>query len=283
MLKNYSNSLSLLLPVYRGENLFEGAIKSIEESAIDFENIFVSFNGSDSADYDLFMQMSNQNKLRKKYTLFQTLEDLSAVQHSHLITKNLSEILHPSSMLMLLAHDDRLIASESATLSSGIFSKLNADTIYIPSYSFCWASDYNKVTRVVESVIDMSPKEFFWRTMKETIPTNMSGMIMPFFAFVEAQKTLERYTNGARFEHMLCIARSIKCVCFTTDVRVLIGERMDSDGRLLTILEHRKAALHYMRAYLRNGRLSGINEWPKFFIHFSRKIAGYLLAKIQAN
>jgi hypothetical protein len=281
MSKTYFKPINLLLPVYKGQDLFPGALLSVEESAIEFANIFISFNGANADDYEFFMGMLQNNNLQKKYVIFRTMAELTAVEHGLFIIKNLQKILESSSLLMLLAHDDRLTNIGNAQAESEFFSHLREDTIYIPTYKYCWAPDYHNVTKVFENEISMSPSHFFWKSMTQTIPTNMSGMIVPFFAYTETVRVNSVYSNGARFEHLLCIARSIVDVRFNKVVCVLIGERMNSDGRLLTTLEHRTASLHFMKTYWRNGRLDIPGEVPRFLLHIFKKYLGYWLARLQ--
>jgi hypothetical protein len=274
-------SISLLLPVFRGGELFLGAIKSIEDTSIAFDNVFISFNGVTSTDYEAFLELEKSGRLKKKYRILTTYADLDASQHGLFILKNLDGQLHPESMLFLLAHDDRIIFDEKEeVISNSFFSMLNCKTVYFPSYNCCTAGDYENVTHVIESEVLFTSDQFFWLTLRENVATNMSGMIVPFAAWKETLEVMSRSGTGARFEHLLCIAKSVCDVQFNKNVRVLIGERPDSDGKSLTMLQHRKAAFYYVLTYMRNGRLTEVDQYIRYAFEFSKKVVAYVLCKI---
>jgi hypothetical protein len=276
------SKVSLLLPVFRGGDLFLGAIQSIEDSPIPFEKIVISFNGAGSADYEAFLSRKASGNLKKKYLIYRTLKDLSAAEHGRFALNNLLDIFNADSSLMFLAHDDRLLsgAEDEKSLMSFI-SRVDSNTVYFPSYHCCQAGQYENITHVLERDVSYSVDEFFWLTMRESVSTNLSGMIVPFQAWVDALRFAAENQTGARFEHMLCIGNSVESVNFSSQVKVVIGERPNSDGKLLSDLDHRKAAFAYVMAFYKNRHLSDIKRYPAFLYQLIRKSVAYAVARFQ--
>lgn len=269
------------MPIYKGGNLFLGALNSIETSGIAFSNIVVSFNGEDAADHDAFIQAQRDGRLKNNYIVFQTESEMDAVRHALFILEQIKGILEPDTMLFLLAHDDRILHDEGSHSTIHFLRSLDRNTVYFPSYSCCMAGSYERITKVIEQELLLTPEQFFWLTLKENIATNMSGMITPLHAWEEALNVLASAGSGARFEHLLCIASRVQAVSFHRNVRVLVGERTDSDGKRLTSLQHRKAALAYLLAFARNGRLRGQHRYLAYFLEISKRFVALTLCKGQ--
>ena len=124
----------------------------------------------------------------------------------------------------------------------------------------------------------MTPEQFFWLTLKDNIATNMSGMVLPFKVFDEVLSVKKLSVSGARFEHLIAISPSVKEISFSRDIKVLVGERNDSDGKLLTSLQHREASLYYVLAFAKNKRLK-----PYFYIPYLIQLLKKLLALAFCN
>jgi len=189
--------------------------------------------------------------------------------------------LEPDSMLFLLAHDDRIIDDKGSHSTTRFLQSLDRNTVYFPSYSCCMAGSYERITKVIEQELLLTPEQFFWVTLKQNIATNMSGMVTPLHAWEETLHVMATAGSGARFEHLLCISSRVQAVCFHKDVRVLVGERTDSDGKRLTSLQHRKAALAYLLAFARNGRLRGQSRYSAFLLEISKRLVALAICKGQ--
>lgn len=284
MLKNSLKNISILVPIFRGGDLFLGALESIERSGFRFENIFISFNEAGNHDYDNFVNACHDGKLKLCYTVFRTGVELDVISHSRFMVEKIREIVEPISMLFLLAHDDRIINNESdasANLINKFFLKIAFDTVYFPSYSCCSVINYDLVYKVIESDLILSPNQFFWLTQKENIATNMSGMIVPFSAWDETIVVMEKYGSGARFEHLLAISHPVNSIQFHKNVRTLVASRVDSDGALLTGVQHRRASLHYLFTFAVNGRLRGQSHYLLFARELVKKIIGLAIEYIK--
>lgn len=284
MSAQYSSKLSLLLPVYNGGELFLGAVASIEQSAIPFDKIVISFNGDRSDDFDAFHRLQEQGILTRKYTIFRTNQDLSAAQHGKFALEHMLDLFHEDESIMFLAHDDRILTTQvEEDMQRKFVEKIDAHTVYFPSYHCCQAGFYDEVTHILERELKVTAEEFFWLTMRESVPTNMSGMVVPFWAWVEALKAVERNKNGARFEHLLCVGSTVRGVEFTKSIKMLIGARVDSDGKSLTEIQHRKAAFNYALAYWRNGHLREARRVLPFFYQLLRKGLAYFIASAKTQ
>jgi hypothetical protein len=88
----------------------------------------------------------------------------------------------------------------------------------------------------------------------------MTGMIVPIKAWIEAIGIMQKAGSGARFEHILCIAKCIKYVNFSKYVRVLVAQRENSEADMLNAMHHRIATLYYTLMFIKNGRLSGLSD-----------------------
>lgn len=268
----FCEKVSLLLPVFKGGDLFPGAIKSIEESGLNFANVFISFNGSSEIDYDNFNNLKDFGGLKYTYTIFQTLRDLDAVDHALFIANKLKRFMANDASLFLLAHDDRIVpVSDPSSLYAYLEQTRFCETVYFPRYDCCIAGDYDNIHNIYGKDECFSPSGFFWFTLENNLATNMSGMIVPFFAWEQANLAGKKAASGARFEHFCCIAQNIKAIRFTTKYGVKVGARADSDGATLSLLQHRKASLVYMLLYARNHGVGGV------FLHF--KYSFFLLKK----
>lgn len=277
----FYSKLNLLMPVYRGGDLFLGAVNSVELSSISFENIFISFNGSDPSDYDAFIALKNTGQLKNKYTTFRTFSDFTAAEHGCFILDKIKYQLLPDSIFMQLAHDDRIVQQSDGRNQQVFFNSLRADTVYFPSYWFCSAGNYETVKFVSEDVSSHTVKQFFKLTMKKNIMTNVSGMIMPFSAYEAAVDAGRASGTGARAEFLCCVSPNVRWVNFTNNISVLIGEREDSDGKKLSLVEHRRSALAYVWRYFKNGHLGRCGGYCFFIYHFLIKLAAYFVAVIK--
>lgn len=273
--------VSLHIPVYCGKELFVGALQSIEEASIEFENIFISFNGFDSTDYDRFTSLQKQGLLKRDYKIFRTHQDLTAAEHGFFVLRKIKKHMLPSSLLMLLAHDDRIMQPKSRDAQRDFFATLRSDTVYFPTYHCCIAGDYENVTHVVGQEKNYTTQDFFNLTMRKNVRTNMSGMIMPFSAYESAVETITKIATGARAEHLFCMGPSVRHVQFTKAICALVGERENSDGKTLSLLEHRRAALSYVLSYAKNGHLGRAGGYTFFGYELAKKTTALFIAKIK--
>jgi hypothetical protein len=272
--------LSVVLPIFNGGELFMDAIFSIENSMIPFKNVFISFNGSSDLDYQSFLKIQSQNHFKNSYTIFQTNLDLDAMSHGNIFLKKLELYLQPNNLILMLAHDDRIIPPDTNKFFSMLnHSDLNS-TIFFPSYHCCLSSNYQEIIKVIEKDEKFSTEEFFFKSLQENISTNMSGMILPFHALLASNRAMNQASSrGARFEHITCISPGIKQIQFHKTLKMLIGERENSEGKLLSYKEHRIAAFNYVWFFLKNGQLKAVSKLPVYFYYLAKNWLGYLLHK----
>jgi hypothetical protein len=248
------------MPIYKGGTLFLGAIDSVERSNIPFGRIVISFNESSSEDFNLFERACAEGRFTKDYLVLRTKQELNSLDHSIFITDHLSKIPFDDLKIFFLAHDDRILNTPGDSALIEFLGNARSDTIYFPSYSCCNAKDYSYIFDIVESNQHLSSNNFFWLTQRQNVPTSMTGMIVPIKAWIDSIRTMQKAGSGARFEHILCIARCINFVNFSTCVRVLVAQRENSEADQLNAMNHRISTLHYTLAFINNGRLSGFSN-----------------------
>lgn len=277
MSQNLSNNITLVMPIYKGTNLFLEGLDSIERAQIKFERIVLSFNEDNGTDYAAFISAQNEGRYKLDYTIFRTMKCLGAVEHGRFFIDRIKEISGLNTKIFYLAHDDRLLNSSEDGELENFLKKTECDTIYFPSYSCCKVEDYNSIFEVIESERKLTSNEFFWLTQRDNVPTSMSGMILPLSAHEEILNVMEKAGSGARFEHLLCIAKPVNSVCFNKIVRVLIAQRSGSDGDNLSIMHHRVSSFYYTLTFFRNGRINGLNEYAYFSFLMIKKMTAISL------
>lgn len=270
--------ISVVLPVFSGGELFMDAIYSIENSKIPFKNVFISFNGNSDFDYQKFINIKLGGKFINNYVLFQTNKDLDAIEHTSFMVDLLKDYLDDDSTVFLLAHDDRIVPPNLIDFISLLNQYDLKTTIFFPSYRCCNSDNYNNVLKIIVRNEYISSENFFFKSLKENISTNISGMILPFNAFYTSAEAI-RISNsrGARSEHTICISPKIKNVCFHNQLYMLIGERPHSEGKLLSYRDHRVAAFYYIWLFLKNGQLKTLSKVPVYLYFLAKNWFGYLL------
>ncbi len=272
--------MSAVLPILNGGELFMDAIYSIEDSKIPFKKVFISFNGKSELDYQNFLTAKSNREFKNSYVIFRTEEDLGAVEHGMFFQNHLKSYLKSDSGVFLLAHDDRIIAPNLDEFFLLLSNNHLSSTIFFPSYHCCMSDDYQDIIRIIEKDECVSVEEFFFRSLQENIPTNMSGMILPFHALLASNEAMNKSkSRGARFEHTTCISPGIECVNFHNKLNILIGERPNSEGKMLSYKDHRIAAFNYVWYFLKNRQLKTLTKAPIYFYHLAKNWAGYLLYK----
>lgn len=269
------------MPIYRGELLFLDGLDSIESANIAFDKIIISFNGSSSTDYDLFLREKSRGRYQKEYTVLRTNAEMSSLEHGIFITNHLQDFCAKSLKIFFLAHDDRILKSHNDEVLKKFLLNCSADTVYIPSYSNCNSKDYSNIFEVIESNQKLSSSDFFWLTQKKNVPTSMSGMIVPLYAWIETIKIMLKAGSGARFEHLLCIARGVNYVCFSKNVRVLVAQRKNSEADTLNAMHHRVSSLHYTYTFFVNGHIIGLSSYFLYSFTLFKKITGVIVEYIK--
>ena len=180
----------------------------------------------------------------------------------------------------MLAHDDRIIPPKKDEFISLLNKNDLNSTIFFPSYHCCMSDNYQDIIKIIEKNEYLSTENFFFRSLKENISTNMSGMILPFHSLLASNKSMNKAkSRGARFEHITCISPGINNIHFHSKLNMLIGERPNSEGKMLSYKDHRVAAFNYIWFFLKNGQLKTISKAPIYFYYLTKNWIGYLLHK----
>jgi hypothetical protein len=265
------------MPIYQGGKLFLEGLDSVERIDVPFNKIIISFNGNSSTDYDLFCREVSRGRFCKDYTVFRTKAEMNSLDHSIFITESLKKLCVAGLKVFLLAHDDRILNSRDDKDLYDFLENTNSETVYFPSYSCCFENEGLSIFKVIESNRQMSSNDFFWTTQRQDVPTNMSGMIIPLDSWIETIKVLKKAGSGARFEHLLCIARCISNVCFSDKVRVLVVSRSNSEADNLKAMQHRVSALYYTVTFFNNGRVADLTSLFLYGFILLKKMMGVII------
>lgn len=271
----------LVMPIYQGKTLFLDGLDSVENINIPFRDIIVSFNGTSCEDYNLFLNEKSRGRFKKEYTILRTNDEMNSLDHGIFISKYLHNLYGNNLQIFFLAHDDRILNSTNDIILNDFLMKSRSDTVYFPSYSCCHSNDYSNIFEVIESDYVISSNNFFWMTQKKNVPTSMSGMIVPLYAWIETIKVMLKAGSGARFEHLLCIARGVNYVCFSKNVKVLVAQRENSEADSLNAMHHRVSSLHYTTTFYINERVSGISIYFLYSWTLLKKFIGVIIQYIQ--
>lgn len=269
------------MPIFKGGTLFLDALDSIERSNIPFGKILISFNEISSVDFELFVRARAEGRFTKDYLILRTNEELNSLDHGAFITDYLTKTFHDDLKIFFLAHDDRILNPPGDSALVEFLECARSDTIYFPSYSCCNAKDYSFIFDIVESNQQLSSNNFFWLTQRQNVPTSMTGMIVPVKAWIEAIEIMQKAGSGARFEHILCIARCINHVNFSKYVRVLVAQRENSEADKLNAMHHRISTLHYTLAFIKNGRLVGFSNSILYSWILFKKISAIIVQMVK--
>ena len=272
--------ISVVMPIFNGGELFMDAIYSIENSKIHFKNVFISFNGESDLDYQKFLSIKSESNFKNSYVVFKTKKDLDAVEHGNFFLEQLKKYLNNDSVVFYLAHDDRIVPPKIDEFISMLSSNELASTIFFPSYHCCMSDNYHEIIKIIEKDERISTESFFFQSLQQNISTNMSGMIFPFHALLSSNKTTNKAkSRGARFEHITCISPGINTIYFHNKLNMLIGERPNSEGKMLSYRDHRIAAFNYIWSFLKNGQLKSFTKVPIYFYYLAKNWFGYLIYK----
>lgn len=253
-------NLTVVIPCYKGGELFKSAVESLRESNLKYSRLIVSFNGKQC---DLKTWLESQY-IDQKIILdiichegFLPAKDHMAKVSDYIFTK------YGNINLMLMAHDDVLISSEEQNYC--------LDTVVFPDYG----NDRNLC-----SLGEISDFEFLKLSFTKAMYTNMSGMIISSEIFKSACSYFHNKRTGSRFEHMLALNVHCKRIIFSRDIKVYIKERNDSDGALINSMDSRSDELKYLQYYLKNKKVDSFKGKIVFLGLCIRKVLSYVLYRL---
>ena len=254
-MNRYKQSLTLILPVYRGGVLFARCLRSIKLCEDVFDRIVISLNGDSSGDDA--RQLSESGINEEKLIVYKTKTDLSPVCHFIWLCNQLKLQMHQYDRVMLMAHDDELIPDQVRRWRAE-YPSYGKRTAWIGDYQLiddllgseesglCAAASVSKEGHVKPiTLID-------WLAHNEKDPrhyvfTNMTGISVP-FSVLQSVVNFWRLTFakiGARFEYMLVSHKSIEGIMGVNPPMVIIHLHESQSGRNVPSIEYSKDELRY--------------------------------------
>jgi len=249
------NKFSVLLPCYKGGLLFRRAVESIVSSKLPATRIIISFNNYQDENEAWLHALIKKGFFGDiQVVILNTKNELTALEHWLYICDCLKEDIKPNELLFLMAHDDWL----------GDCSNLNVNTlyeqqgtVYFPNYKP--TKDIN-IRSYLPFNVDLLPRDWFWYDVKETVFTNMSGMIIPFYLLEEISKLSMDKKTGTRFEHSLALSKKTKYLKYLDSVNVNIYIHANQSGALINTLESRIDDLWYYTFVKNNVEMSLVDN-----------------------
>jgi hypothetical protein len=244
----------LLIPVYKGGQLFSEAIDSIIPCLPWFDQVIISLNGVDVWD-DKATALRLVDRCR--LTILATNRTLSAVRHLRFILKQCFKSLRltSSDQIFLLCHDDLLCKKGFDALDYESWLNFCSDWVSLGDYKAfsngtsldlarheSWFSRYDSLC--------IRPQEEFMKTQytRHDDPfTNASGMRMGLGVI----SSISRYfvatgsKSGMRFEYSIIVSKRVSHVVNFFPPLVCIRERPDSEGAIVTRSDFAASELRY--------------------------------------
>ncbi len=234
----------LLIPVFRGGELFRECLLSVKGREAGFSKIVVSINGNESEralDKRILDEVGIEASI---LVVFETDRSLSAPAHSQLFLNRMSNLgLAPGTMVMNLFHDDVLLRDLGDI-------KLSPDTVI--------AGDW-ETSETLGSVSAMVGDSVPVKTWLESLEKrgsfiNGSGMIAPLVVRQDAAKTMALFRTGVRYEFFLMTHRAISNLERTALPLVKIRIHSGQDGQRQNAISTFRGDVAYVLWLILHGR-----------------------------
>ena len=244
----------LLIPVYKGGDLFSQAVDSVIPCLPWFSGVIVSLNGTDTSDdHASALRLADLCHL----TVLQTRKNLSPLRHVRFILKQCFKRLGltSSDQIFFLCHDDLLCKKGFDALDYESWLNFRSDWVSLGDYKVfgngtsldlarheSWFSRYD--------FLCIRPQEEFMKTQytRQDDPfTNASGMRMGLGVI----SSISRYfvatgsKSGMRFEYSIIVSKRVSHVVNFFPPLVCIRERPDSEGAIVTRSDFTASELRY--------------------------------------
>lgn len=240
----------LLIPVFRGRELFRDCLQSIVGKESNFDQIVISING------DLLERNADKEILfssilaKENLVVFETGEPLSAPSHSRFILRQLRLMgLDSETQIMNLFHDDWLLTAPDPDLA-------DSETVVVGSWE---KTDEPSPVSAVDGS-SQSVKDWLWSFGRRQVFINGSGMISTLQVREDASKILAFFRTGVRYEHLLITHRSVKTVKSSSPATVRIRIHAGQDGSSQTSSQALRGDLAFVLWLIAQGRLFSWKE-----------------------
>ena len=244
----------LLLPVYRGGQMFREAIQSIQPCLPWFESVVISLNGENvDGDESTARELNQWCRL----TILSTRRNYTSVQHLHFISRQLSKSMRlpAHTPLFILCHDDLLHRPGFERLDQKQWEEWDPSAISLGDYyafgrgssgkslrQECWFARYD--------ALNSRPKSAFLKTQYQRHDdpfTNLSGMRLSLGVLRSTVRyfSLTGSRSGMRMEYALIVHKAIENVINFDPPLVCVREHSGSVGANVTQKDFAASELRY--------------------------------------
>jgi len=215
---------------------FREAIDSAARCAGLLDAVYLSVNGDSSAqaaticaDYPAISELPLH--------ILCTGNRISAVKHGLFILNQISPVIAPTDILLLLGDDDLLAPSESLAAYIDQLKKGGGRMVGVGRFR-TFTGDCqlaNSECHSLEPGESASPLTYLARHNKQERLTNISGMLVPFSIYADAHRFMARFgSSGRRTEHILYCHRRVETLYSPREATALIRRHPLQEGVALS-------------------------------------------------
>ena len=238
-MKYTKTKLDVIIPCYRGNELFKRAVKSIFESKLPVDRVFVSFNGNQSVNEQWLENFKTMISSDVKFIVFKSDNEITAKEHWLKICRNLTQYMDDETYIFLLAHDDIILDANNINVKD----LYKEDATFFPQYIL----NNKKVNNHIKADRNYSIKQWLSLSFYSDNYTNMSGMIVKFGNLTNVVNEFKNKITGSRFEYMLATNYSITSVRYISSLNLFINVDPQSDGASISNINSRIDDCLYLR------------------------------------
>jgi len=218
-LKSISDKPVLIIPVYKGGELFRECYASVVGKESGFEMIFISLNGTSAGRAADLETLKSFGKPAENVLLLETPTVLPSFDHQNFLIDAVSKRFSDERLVMSLFHDDNLLRPPSRDESQ-------PDSVILGDWQ-------NLVEGGLISALKKSPDSptnWIRSFAFQKITTNGSGMVVPLGVMRDVSLSLQRWRTGVRYEYLLCTHSSVKSLCAAREPLVSLRIHEMQDG-----------------------------------------------------
>lgn len=227
--------INILIPVYKGGDLFLSAVNSVLANCPLSVRLFISFNGEHQGDHSRYLDFQKSIQTSHEIIVNKTLSELSAIQHFINIQGWLASFLSDDDKIMFLCHDDEILKQITVESIGELSSKV--DSVTFPEWHlYNTERKFTEVKKISEVDFDQSIEDFIFDTFKAgDIYTNLSGITCSFKVFKKYCSWLKFKKTGARTELMLATASNVSKISYDENIKIKILRSPYSGGSTLAL------------------------------------------------
>jgi len=244
----------LLLPVYRGGQMFREAIQSIQPCLPWFDSVVISLNGENvDEDETTALELNQLCRL----TILSTRRNFTSVQHLQFISRQLNKTIRlaPDTPLFILCHDDLLHRPGFERLDQKQWREWGSNCISLGDYlvfgqTSSSASPRHESWFARYDALNSRPKSAFLMTQYQRHDdpfTNLSGMRLSLGVLRSTVRyfSITRSRSGMRMEYSLIVNKAIQNVINFDPPLVCVREHSGSVGANVSRRDFAASELRY--------------------------------------